>query len=256
MSRIFISVISHRHAELIQRIDALSKLAKHCTVVLKSNVEEPICSYCEQHGIHYLPPTEIMGFGKNNNNVFDYCLEFLGMEKNDIFVILNPDVDIQLSEVVSLSKKMDDATVHFSAINLFKNYNLTEYDDSIRKFPNLLDFILNFTGKWNRNQLDKSKITRPCIVDWAAGSFLAVRAWAYQDVSGFDTKYFMYCEDIDICYRLKRKGIDLYFYPEIKAVHQAQFKNRSLFTRHFFWHVKSAIIFSGKKFFYELKEND
>ena len=54
----------------------------------------------------------------------------------------------------------------------------------------------------------------------------------------------MYCEDIDICWlAYKIAGEKVYFMPAYKAVHFAQFNNRQFFSKHFFWHVMSAIRF-------------
>ncbi len=43
-------------------------------------------------------------------------------------------------------------------------------------------------------------------MEWVAGSFIAFKSSSYRKVQGFDENYFMYCEDIDICYRAKSQG--------------------------------------------------
>jgi N-acetylglucosaminyl-diphospho-decaprenol L-rhamnosyltransferase len=243
MSELFIGVVSHQHEKLIKSMGTLPRLAQHYHVVLKSNVDEPMLEYCIDHGVNYIPSSVVMGFGENNNAIYECCREKLSMGDNDIFVILNPDVDIALEALQSLVEEMNRRKVDFAAINLFKNYEMTEYDFSVRNFPSFFTFVSSYFGLGNRTIIDKHKITQPTFVDWAAGSFLAIRAGLYKKVSGFDPKYFMYCEDIDLCYRTKLAGYGLMYFPSIKAVHLAKHANRKLFSKHFIWHVKSAFRF-------------
>jgi hypothetical protein len=57
-------------------------------------------------------------------------------------------------------------------------------------------------------------------------------------VGGFDEGFFMYCEDFDICARLRLAGWPLAFMPQVQVVHAAQqLSHRSL--RHFRWHISS-----------------
>jgi GT2 family glycosyltransferase len=65
----------------------------------------------------------------------------------------------------------------------------------------------------------------------------------YRALKGFDEGYFMYCEDIDICYRAKQLATDILYFQDIKAVHLAQHSNRRVFSKHFFWHLKSIARF-------------
>lgn len=59
-------------------------------------------------------------------------------------------------------------------------------------------------------------------VDWLSGACLAVRRNAFEKIGGFDTKLFMYCEDVDLSYRLASLGKlvhcnDAFFYHDIGA---------------------------------------
>lgn len=48
--------------------------------------------------------------------------------------------------------------------------------------------------------------TTPRDVDWVSGSCFLVRRRAFDEVSGFDESYFMYLEDVDLCWRIGRAG--------------------------------------------------
>ncbi|GAA3535803.1 glycosyltransferase family 2 protein [Zobellella aerophila] len=255
MRKVFISVVSHCHGEVIQKVNCLPALARYFTVVVKSNVKEALENYCFEHDILYLPPTQVMGFGENNNVIFQYCKQQLGMKGEDFFILINPDVYVSFSAISTLISEMESADVSCATINLFRDYEMTIHDYSVRNFPGLFDFISSYIGLKNKTKIVKEEIFSPCLVDWAAGSFLAFESDKYELVGGFDEKYFMYCEDINIFFRLKKQGYPLVFFPDIKAVHLAQHKNRKLFSMHFFWHAKSVIRYLIDKITYDLKKH-
>jgi len=248
---IYISVVSHGHAELIKEINCLPELAKHCQVVVKCN--KPVDSlalndWCLSNNIHLISESYGIGFGANNNIVYHYCETALDMNEDDYFIVLNPDLSISAEQVLLLTQYMQVDNVKFGAINLFKDPEMTLYDNSVRQFPALKDFIKSFIFRVNDCIIDKSQISTPSKVDWTAGSFMAINSGLYKTLDGFDERYFMYCEDIDICYRSSLSGVPVVYYPHVRAVHLAKHANRSFFSRHFIWHLTSAFRFLVFKF--------
>jgi N-acetylglucosaminyl-diphospho-decaprenol L-rhamnosyltransferase len=241
---VFISVVSHGHGDLIEKLSCLSNLAKEYHVVVKLNTEEQsFVSYLENHKIKYINDNYGLGFGHNNNIVYSYCSSELNMNREDVFVVLNPDVVCTVEEVESLVFSMDLLNSSISCVNLFKDNEHTIPDNSIRSFPTLLQFVKSFLGLGNPAVIEKNTITQPINVDWAAGSFLAFKAYHYFNLKGFDERYFMYCEDIDICYRSKQLGMSITFFPNIKMQHLAEHANRTILSKHFYWHVVSVCRF-------------
>jgi GT2 family glycosyltransferase len=60
---------------------------------------------------------------------------------------------------------------------------------------------------------------RPYRVDWVYGTFMAVRAAVFRQLGGFDTRYFVYGEDLDLCHRAATLGVRTIHVPEARAVH-------------------------------------
>ncbi|MGI8791710.1 MAG: glycosyltransferase family 2 protein [Acidimicrobiales bacterium] len=98
---------------------------------------------------------------------------------------------------------------------------------SARTFPSLRDSIGHaFLGMvWPTNpftrryrMLDWDHGQRGD-VDWVSGSCFLIRAAAWRDVEGFDEAYFMYAEDVDLCWRVRRAGWDVVYEPEAVVVH-------------------------------------
>jgi N-acetylglucosaminyl-diphospho-decaprenol L-rhamnosyltransferase len=57
------------------------------------------------------------------------------------------------------------------------------------------------------------------VVDWVSGCCIALRRGAFDAVGGFDPGYFMFVEDVDLCYRLKQAGWLVVFSPVAEVVH-------------------------------------
>ena len=61
----------------------------------------------------------------------------------------------------------------------------------------------------------------PHRVDWVYGTFMAVRRDLFRQLDGFDARYFVYGEDIDLCYRAAQLGARTIHVPAARAVHGA-----------------------------------
>lgn len=74
--------------------------------------------------------------------------------------------------------------------------------------------------------------------DWVAGMFLFARRAAFESVGGFDERYFMYYEDVDLCRRLRQKGYDIRLAPGARIVHDAR-RTSHTNPRYLMWHLRS-----------------
>ena len=250
---IYVSVVSHHHGEMISSINFLSELGKNSNlqVIVKDNVgEESLRNYCLHSNLDYICYDKGRGFGANNNLIFEYVNKEYGLMPDDFFLVLNPDVYFDSRVLFELIEKMNHYDESIGTINLFRDSNYTQYDNSVRLFPRFHHYLLNFVFRKKLNKLDKDLVFNDALVDWAAGSFLLIKADLFEMLRGFDTKYFMYCEDVDLCWRsFSLAGKKVLYAPSLKGVHMAQHKNRSLFSKHFFWHLISVGKFFVTKYY-------
>jgi GT2 family glycosyltransferase len=239
---IYVSVVSHNHKDLIESLGVLSEISMHSdvTIIIKSNTKERF--QLGSARIIHLESHLNCGFGENNNIVFSYCRDVLGMRNDDFFVVLKPDVKISYQQLKSTCVLMEKHKMDFECINLFKDDSYELQYESVRKFPTFVYFVLSFLNIKSMAYRDRKKKNLQ-EVDWAAGSFLAFTEQHYNNLNGFDERYFMYCEDIYICFRSKKIGVPLYYLDSIKAVHYGQHVNRKVFSKHFVWHLKSIVRF-------------
>lgn len=71
-------------------------------------------------------------------------------------------------------------------------------------------------GKYNLTYLNENSTYE---VDAIVGAFMLIKKEIYDSVKGFDEEYFMYGEDLDLCYRLKKAGYKNYYFHETSIIH-------------------------------------
>jgi GT2 family glycosyltransferase len=89
------------------------------------------------------------------------------------------------------------------------------------------------------------KLTGPKAVDWIAGTCMAVRRRALEEIGGMDERFFMYFEDADLCRRAREAGWLVYYLPQVEVFHHsgASSGNRS----NAIWNLhKSAFLYHRK----------
>ncbi|ATX92613.1 glycosyltransferase family 2 protein [Citrobacter portucalensis] len=255
---IYISVVSHGHEAVIEEFGCLDSISKlnNLSVILKDNKASGVLKekYKNNPNIHVLEDEPGIGFGANNNYIFNYCRNKLGASDSDYFLIMNPDVKIDQNNYNKLLCQLESNQYPFATINLYKNLEDEVYDYCVRKFPTFINFIESFAFGRNKTSLDKRNIVVNTHVDWAAGSFLIIKFSHYRHLLGFDENYFMYCEDIDLCYRYMQEFNDsLIFIPSVKALHDYRKDSKKILSKHFFWHIKSMLNYLIRKNLYNFK---
>jgi N-acetylglucosaminyl-diphospho-decaprenol L-rhamnosyltransferase len=98
---------------------------------------------------------------------------------------------------------------------------------SVREFPNLVDSVGHavlgmvwggnpFTRRYRMLDWDHEGAAD---VDWVSGACFLVRRSCWDAIGGFDEGYFMYAEDMDLCWRARRAGWEIAYEPSAVAVH-------------------------------------
>ena len=127
---------------------------------------------------------------------------------------------------------------------------------SCRRFPSMLENVVHgflgelwpdnpFTRSYQMKDLDREE---PCEVDWVSGAAMLLRREAALDVGGFDEAYFMYVEDVDLCWRLRRAGYGVVFHPAFRLVHHIGRTSSQQSTRMLYEHHRSMFIFFRRRY--------
>jgi N-acetylglucosaminyl-diphospho-decaprenol L-rhamnosyltransferase len=169
-------------------------------------------------------------------------------------LIMNPDTVVEPGTVKALSDALDNDPGLAVVGPRIENLDGTLYP-SVRRFPDLtVAFGHAFLGLvWPRNpftrryrMLDWDHDRPSTDVDWVGGACILVRRTAFEMVGGFDEAYFMYVEDVDLCWRLGQAGWRVGYEPGGRVVHALGGSSRAMPYRMIAEHHRSLLRFVSK----------
>lgn len=239
---LLISIVSHNHGcympKLLSDLSNLSYPDKlNVKILLTINIpEDTMYLKYARLPIEVIQNKIPLGFGENHNRAFE-------RRKCDYFLVINPDIEIRPDFKISeLLMTINDNVGVVSPLVFDIKRGLY---DNFRPYPTLKNlFRRKFTKSLSGAHSSNTEIDA---FDWIAGMFMLFNSKAYGQVKGFDTCYFMYMEDVDICRRLSSVGKQLLRIEGQEVLHHGQRQSHYNF-RHFFWHVKSYMRYTVKFF--------
>jgi N-acetylglucosaminyl-diphospho-decaprenol L-rhamnosyltransferase len=127
---------------------------------------------------------------------------------------------------------------------------------SCRRFPTMLENVMHgFLGEiWPGNpstrayQMKRLCRDEPSEVDWVSGAAMLLRREAALGVSGFDEAYFMYVEDVDLCWRLREAGYRVVYHPAVRVLHHIGRTSSQQSVRMLYHHHRSMFIYFRKRY--------
>ncbi len=146
-----------------------------------------------------------------------------------LVLVSNPDLEVRPGTLAALVAALDSRP-EWGLVGPLVRTTSGERYPSARRFPNLVDAgghaLLGifapdnrFTRSYQRSELDEA-VREPVEVDWVSGACFLVRRSAFEQVGGFDESYFMYAEDVDLCWRLGQVGWRAAYVPAGEVVHR------------------------------------
>lgn len=240
--KVSISIVSHNHGQLVVDLlnDIKKNLSQNIDIIVTNNIPDKVVKNFieENNDIQLIENNKPLGFGTNHNNAFSHA-------RGEYFLVLNPDVRIRnfdFNPMINYFEINDDVYCLVPKVLNVKG----ELEDSIRNFPTIFEFFKRFfVGKGLKVHSNLTAIEQ---IQWAAGIFMLFPKKKYEMINGFDQKYFMYMEDVDICYRIKKLNGRVMYFPELEIIHDARRKNRKN-IKHFYWHVTGIIRFFINRLF-------
>jgi hypothetical protein len=191
---------------------------------------------CES--LEYLPVKKNIGFGAAHNKIIDNI-----KNESKYHLILNPDVGFEYKIFNNLINVLeaDRETMMIAPKILFPDRS---FQNSCRRFPTIKELIarrvsflqLFFKSTIKAGEYADKNLSEPFYADYLTGCFQLYKTEDFVKIKGFDERYFLYMEDVDICRKIDAAGKKKMYYPHEEIVHvlkKGSNKNIRLFFRHF-----------------------
>jgi len=167
--------------------------------------------------VHFIASEKNEGFAKANNRAIETAA-------GEYLLILNPDTELEgfyLNEILNFA----DSKTNFGCLGVrMHDANGNFLPESKRSVPDMINsfekLFTNFKKKksksYYRNDVDEYGVAE---VEVITGAFFLVKKEVYEKVGGLDERYFMYGEDIDLCYTLLNNNYKNYYYGKASILH-------------------------------------
>lgn len=254
--RITLSVVSHGHGQQVldmmqSFIDSGLLECWQAQAIVTLNIPEPEL-WTALHQMQWPFPVLTLqnakpkGFGANHNQASQHA-------DSPWFCVVNPDVrwcPVETAQARAAALALASPT-SATSIGLYCPTQITE-DGALQDYARKLPTPWGIAARWAARR--RNGRTQPGVADsvgqaqWVNGACMLFLLSVYRQLGGFNERYFMYCEDVDICLRLQLRGYQLAALP-ITVVHHAQ-RNTGRQLRHLYWHICSLCKLWGSASFW------
>lgn len=143
-----------------------------------------------------------------------------------VVAVLNPDLTMDPGTAKALLARFDEEPALGACGPRVRNLDGSDYPSARRSPTVALAVAHGLLGLWwpsnpftTRYRELNADPAQPRSVDWVSGAAIWLRRRALDAVGGWDERYFMYMEDLDLCWRLRRSGFDVAYEPAGAVTH-------------------------------------
>ncbi len=233
---ITVSIVSHGHGvelgRLLSDLSVLGEPALRRVIVTLNLPDRALQARAYRQTwpfeLQWIDNAQPLGFGANHNRAFEHDRR---LGPSELFAVLNPDLRLRANPfgaMVGLFQRDPRA----GAVYPLQFDADGRRQDSERLAPTPARLLARHL---RRRQHEVGEGEAP---DWVNAAFLLLRSEAYAQIGGFDERYHMYCEDVDLCLRLQLAGWTLRRAGDAAVEHAAQRASRRR-ARHLLWHLRS-----------------
>lgn len=170
--------------------------------------------------VKFIQSRENLGFSKSNNTAF-------AASQGEVVLFLNPDTEIigpAINKLYAAIQQLPDAGALGGKL---LNSDGSIQTSCVQPFPTILNQVLSADALRQRTPRASLWGMR-AIYDFAgkalkvemiSGACLMMRRSVFEKIGGFSTEYFMYAEDVDLCYKAQKAGYTNYYFGDAEVIH-------------------------------------
>ncbi|MFS2100299.1 glycosyltransferase family 2 protein [Variovorax sp. Varisp85] len=195
-------------------------------------------------------------FNKNNLGFGAACNQGAKLCESEYILFLNPDARLfhdSLSVPLDYMRKHENANVGISGIQLIDS--LGQVSRTCARFPTAFLLIVQTFGlnkvPWLRSwshHMDEWDHANDREVDHVIGAFFLVRRELFESLAGFDERFFVYLEDLDISYRARKAGWRSVYLASAQAFHAGGGTSGQIKAGRLFYALRSRLFYAFKHF--------
>jgi GT2 family glycosyltransferase len=171
-------------------------------------------------GIGLIVTSTNLGFARANNLGYQQSLA-------NVLLFLNPDTNVKGSAISEMYKALlSQSTFGVVGCKLL-NTDLSLQTSCVQAFPTILNQLTDVEAlkvrlpdvrMWGISALFRNP-SGPVPVEVVSGACLMTHREVFEDVGMFSTDYFMYGEDVDLCHKVMRTGLEIAYVPSAVVIH-------------------------------------
>lgn len=197
--------------------------------------------------LHIIRNKENRGFGAA-------CNQGAALAKCIYLLFLNPDTELfeaSLTKPITFMQQPSNSGIGICGIQLVdEEGNATT---SVASFPTLrvmagkiLGLNKLFPRVFPKHLMSSYDLRGNSLVDQVTGAFFLIRKNVFDRCGGFDERFFVYFEEVDLSFRAKQLGYSSYFLSEVTAFHRGGGCSEQVKADRLFYSLRSRILY-GKK---------
>ena len=170
--------------------------------------------------VRFIQSDENIGFGRANNLGFQHS-------HGRVLLFLNPDTEVAGPAIRVLFEHLERLPRAGAVGCRLLNADRSVQTSCVQSFPTILNQMLD--SDFLRRRFPKSPLwgiaplyaagREPSEVEAVEGACIMMRREVFASIGMFSPDYFMYTEDIDLCYKARREKWENYYVPEASIVH-------------------------------------
>ena len=140
----------------------------------------------------------------------------------DIYCLINSDVEVTknwITPVLEIFKKEENTAIIQPKILDFKDKNYFEYAGAGGGFVDLFGYPYCRGRVFNYIEKDTEQFNDVTEIFWASGACFFIRRTTFNDLNGFDAKFFAHMEEIDLCWRAHHHGKKVFYVGNSTVFH-------------------------------------